>query len=714
MTNRIIKCFVLLLLTTGLRAQSQPEPVYHLMTYPGPGGVHVQVMSADTNDLYAQANAFQIRRTEKGADNDKGRLIGTLRPVRSAVQFEAALGPDKYRQFLRTFGFVARAQVDTFLIDRARASVRQLLSATDIDFSRALGETLLDVDVKPGGFYGYQVIRVDKVGAESEVDRRGVLYRPNPEIGKVKPVLTRISATDSAVRFTWNVTFPPQFIPVDQSLINVNSFAEARAVAPQRPDVFTAFSAGALNTRFAVYYRLNDDARWRFLERYTASADSSGQFYSTARVACRPEDVVETRLIAEDYAGNLGDTIMARGVAVTNSQVEYIYGLNSRDTTNAIYLWWKKLARKPYYSGIELSRTSANTAPKVLGILPVDATDFTDPDVYPAGEIFTYAIRPLFVPFQDLRQEMPATTAQSCTQFRRPTPPFNLRVDTTGRLPVLSWDAADDKSRFAFIVYRGQSPSDMNPIGLPVKSNQYIDSANYLSPRVMYSYAVQSINLKQDTSVLSEYVNYRPTARYAKVDFSSPQLISSEIINSDAFLSWTDLRLNDDYIRGYELQRKRENDPDTNFKSLHAGMLEQPIFTDTTFSLGVTYVYRVTSVGLSGERGTFSMPVSVYGRPVSGALASINELTVKNMSSSVRVSWPAVEPTGIASYRIMRREPTMTAFTAVGTVSNGTFEFDDRSAKPGKTYVYAVQALSTNRQESAIRTTRSIYREVVR
>ena len=276
MTNRILECFVLLLLATGLRAQSQP--VYHLMTYPGPSGIYVQVMAADTNDLYAQANAFQIRRTEKGADNDKGRLIGTLRPVRSAVPFEAALGADKYAQFIRTFGFVSRAQVDTFLTDPTRRSVRELLSATDIDFSRAFGETLLDTDVKPGGFYGYSIIRIDKAGAESEIDQRGVLYRPNPDIARVKPTLKTIVGTDSAVRFTWNVTFPPQFISPDQLSINVNSFAEAKAVAPQRLDAFTTFSANMLNTSFAVYYRLNDDARWRFLERYTASADSTGQY----------------------------------------------------------------------------------------------------------------------------------------------------------------------------------------------------------------------------------------------------------------------------------------------------------------------------------------------------------------------------------------------------------------------------------------------------
>jgi hypothetical protein len=172
-----------------------------------------------------------------------------------------------------------------------------------------------------------------------------------------------------------------------------------------------------------------------------------------------------------------------------------------------------------------------------LAILPTDATDFTDPDVYPAGEVFTYSIRPLFVPFQDLRQDVPATTAQSCTNFRRPTPPFNLRVDTTGRQPKLSWDTADDKSAYAFIVYRGQTPTDLTPIGAPAKEPQFVDSTKTLSSRVVYYYAVQAMNLKQDTSELSGYVTYRPKSR-AIVDFSSPQLIQSDIINNDAVLTW--------------------------------------------------------------------------------------------------------------------------------------------------------------------------------
>lgn len=711
--NQFIYSLLSTLLATGVFAQQQP--VYNVMTYPSPRGIYVQVTLADTNDLYKKAQSFAVRRTEKGTDSDQGRLVGTLRPTTSAAQFEDLVGSAKYNQFVRTFGFTSKADVDRFLTDPARRDARQLLSATDITFSRGLGEVFLDTEVKPGGFYGYRVVRLDKAGVEQEVDRRVVLNQANPAIRSVKTDLRRIVGTDSAVRFSWNVSYPPIALPTDPASLSVNSFAELKAVALQRPALFSTFPVGALNTTFAVYYRLNNEARWRFLEKYTATADSAGQFYTTARIGCKPDDVVETRLIPEDYAGNQGDTsAVARGVAVTNSKVEYIYGLNSRDTTSAIYLWWKKLSAKPYYSGIELSRTSANTAPKVLAILPVDATSYTDPDVYPAGELFTYSIRPLFVPFQDLKQEIPAMTAQSCTKFRRPTPAFNLRVDTTGRLPRLVWDTADDKSGYAFHVYRGQSPTDMAPIGLPVKAREFVDSANFLSPRVTYFYAVQAMNLTQDVSVLSAYITYRPTVAYAPVEFSSPNLIQHEIINNDAFLSWSDMRLNDNYIQGYTLQRKRQSEPDRAFRTLHAGTWTQPSFTDTTFVLGVAYVYRVASMGLSGERGQYSLPVSVYGNPVASELPAIEEVSLVNMSTSIRVSWPPVEPGGIVGYRVVRREPTQRTFTTVGKLSQGTFDFNDQGVKPGKTYVYAVQSIGPNKQESPIRTTRSIYRQATR
>jgi fibronectin type 3 domain-containing protein len=126
---------------------------------------------------------------------------------------------------------------------------------------------------------------------------------------------------------------------------------------------------------------------------------------------------------------------------------------------------------------------------------------------------------------------------------------------------------------------------------------------------------------------------------------------------------------------------------------------------------GAAYIYRVASVGLSGERGTFSLPASVYGRPVAGGPSSIDDLRLKNMASSVRVSWPEVEATGVAGYRVLRRAPSQATFVTVGTVESGTFEYDDRSVKPGNTYVYTVLAVDRNQQTSPIRTTRSIYRE---
>lgn len=712
-----MKKLILLVLgtTVALVTKAQQQPVYEVMAYPSPRGVYIQVMSADTNDLYKQAQSFAIRRTEKGKDSEKGRLVGTLRPVTKAAQFEEAVGSDKYGQFIKAFSLSSRAAVDSFLTDPSKREIRTLLSASDILLSRGFGEVFLDTDVRPDGFYGYKVLRVDQAGNEQEVAVRVVLNRPSQEIRKVKTDLRRIVGADSSVRFTWYITYPALTTPADPASVGATSFAELKDIALNRPELFSTVPVVSLNTSFAIYYRVNDEARWRFLEKYTATADSVAQYYTTARVACQPEDVVEMKAVPEDYAGNRGEeSAVARGVAITNSKVEYIYGINSRDTTNAIYLWWNKLADKPYYAGIELSRTSANTAPKLLAVLPSDATNYTDPDVYPAGELFTYYIRPLFVPFQDLAQEIPAMTAQSCTKFRRPTPAFNVRMDTTGRLPRLIWDTADDQSWYAFHVYRGQSPADMVPVDLPVKAKEFVDSANYLSPRVTYFYAVQAMNLTQDVSVVSDYTTYRPTAAYAAVDFSSPSLIQYEIINTDAVLSWADMRANDDYIQGYALERKQQTEPDTEFKRVNTATLSEANFTDTTFTLGIEYVYRVASVGLSGELGGYSLPISVYGAPVADKIASIDELTLINLSTSIRVSWPTVEPDGITGYRVVRREPTQQKFTAVGTLNRGTFDFNDQGVKPGKTYVYAVQALGTSNQESPIRTTRSIYREATR
>jgi hypothetical protein len=118
----------------------------------------------------------------------------------------------------------------------------------------------------------------------------------------------------------------------------------------------------------------------------------------------------------------------------------------------------------------------------------------------------------------------------------------------------LKWEVADEKAGHSYYVYRGTSPKKMIPIRSAVKEREYLDTTSYLTGRSTYYYAIMAVNVTQDTSDFSPYVMYSPS----KVEsVQSPSNIGFEVINAKARLSWNDVRLNDDFIAGYALQRKR-------------------------------------------------------------------------------------------------------------------------------------------------------------
>jgi hypothetical protein len=294
--------------------------------------------------------------------------------------------------------------------------------------------------------------------------------------------------------------------------IDESAYTNVKKLYLDNESILSIYPTDDFTTRYNVYYRKNGSVQWQFLERNVANNDPSGNHILTARVPGKRDDLVETIAIPEDFVYNTGDTSkIARGVIAHNGSVELIYGVKSSDSTNAIILQWKKLADKPYYSGIEIAKAAGNEEPKVIQILPVTASKFIDTDVFPAGQMFKYFVRPIFIPFQELKQEIPATTTMTCGKFSKPTPPFNLTVKAEGQSARLKWEVADEKAGHSYFVYRGTSPKKMIPIRSAVKEREYLDTTSYLTGRTTYYYAIMAVNVTQDTSDFSPYVMYSPS-----------------------------------------------------------------------------------------------------------------------------------------------------------------------------------------------------------
>jgi hypothetical protein len=720
--KRFFSVFFIMLISSALFAQQ--ESSISLLT--SPKGVYVRLSSSFIENKKVGEATYLIKRRQ--LNGSKSKTVGQMALVKNYGEFQALVGIKEVKQFEDVNEFVTNAQTMDYLNSKITYKEVALFGELKIEFLQAMGFAFLDANVSQNETYEYGVFEVVN-GKESIIGEETILHSAkNYYLNQLNPKLTQKTGTDSALLFQWEVNFTPQvnvakqqrvvsqldslFANIDEGRAQTKAneeedYKKIEKIYSENPEFFSVSPIDAFNTPFNVYYRYNDDAKWRFLSKNLATPDSLGKNILLARIPGKLDDVAEVKLIPEDYAHNLGESSQIyRGVIAHNGSIELIYGVSAKDTTNAIILNWKKLADKPYYTGIEIAKSSVEMPTKVIQILPASATRFEDNDVYPAGTMFTYHVRPLFIELQGLEQDVPAQVAMTCAKFNLPTPPFNLKVVPEGESARLKWEVADEKASHSFFIYRGTSPSNMIPIRSAVKGLTYLDTTGYLTPRMTYYYSVVAQNVTQDTSDFAPYASYVPVKKEGVQAVTS---LGYDMINGAAVLSWTDVMLNDDFILGYIVQRKKEGEK--TFITLNRGLIKANFFTDTTFEAGIPYLYRIGNVVANGDTANYSQEFSIGIAKNNEKPAEISNITLTNLSKGIKISWPSIETSDIVSYKIQRKLPTEATFKLLGTIPNGNFDFEDNTARNGIIYSYTVTAVNQNQVEGAIAQTKSIMRE---
>lgn len=725
--KKLYYLYILLASSFALVTQAQSQEIATAL--PSPKGVYIRLNTDYISGTTLGKSKYVIKR--KKITESTSKTIGQMQLAKDYNDFMRTVGRKSLRDFEKMKKFYGASETMAYMYSSPAYKNVAAFAELKIEFLQAFGYAFLDSTAQKNELYNYEVFELLSNKEEKLVSTVSVFSNPkNFALKQYAPQINKIIGSDSSVVFEWKITSPPYVdksaemvtlgAQIEQAFqvksnqnsqrIDESAYTNVKKLYLDNESILSIYPTDDFTTRYNVYYRKNGSVQWQFLERNVANNDPSGNHILTARVPGKRDDLVETIAIPEDFVYNTGDTSkIARGVIAHNGSVELIYGVKSSDSTNAIILQWKKLADKPYYSGIEIAKAAGNEEPKVIQILPVTASKFIDTDVFPAGQMFKYFVRPIFIPFQELKQEIPATTTMTCGKFSKPTPPFNLTVKAEGQSARLKWEVADEKAGHSYFVYRGTSPKKMIPIRSAVKEKEYLDTTSYLTGRTTYYYAIMAVNVTQDTSDFSPYVMYSPSKPES---VQSPSNIGFEVINEKAHLSWNDVRLNDDYIGGFVLQRKKKGE--TTFKNIHNVALTTSTFIDESFELGNTYLYRVASVTIKGDTSYFSPEVTVQTPKLKNISEGISGIRLSNLSESIKISWPGVEVGTVKNYKIYRKLPTEVNFKLIGTVANGNFEFQDKNVKPDVIYVYTVTKIDDTNTESSIEERKSIYREKVR
>lgn len=724
------KLFTLMLLIGQVvYAQDEsPEGSGMVMTYPSPNGNYLRVFPTESNvsqfdELLAETAYFSVRRKEvilvengsiKEIPEDVAvKEIGKMQRVKNARQLEKAVGESAYNYFMVTKKFSSSEEVNTFLENEYNRDSLGIYTENQIEFSIAFGLAYLDEDVNEGTVYKYEVYRIGKDGQEEYwgVNNLTALY-PNIELDKIEMLPDSIINTDSLVNFYWQVKFPvfqpgeePDFISLSDTM-STNTRLRLDLINKQMLDsTLNKREVTTDYTGFKVYVSINNSP-FAYKETTLSIPDSlSENFRVITQIKCLPEDVVRTYLIPEDFTYNVGkksEEFIA--VSSTNQSVELIYRLDGRDSTNSIILEWPPLPNKPYYTGIQISKSFGGNEAEIIAELPASASSYIDYEVYPPGEIFTYYAKPTFIPKQGLMQDRPAEVALSCNKFSKPLPPFNLEVYTTATLPTIRWEAIEDPAIFSYNVYRGLTPDNLEIIGNSKEGNFYTDSNYVFSSRSTYYFAVSAMNVLQDTSDFSNMVSYIPSGN---ADIFPPQFINYETVNDEVILEWPDVKQNDDFIAGYLLQVKTQFDDD--YLTISDDIISQNSFVDTTYVRGQTFKYRIASISYRNDTSEFSDPYDVF-LPLP-SVQPIREVTLINQSEGIAVEWPAIDREDILYYEVIRRKATESDFKTITQVQKGTFDYLDKKVEEETIYVYDVVVVERDLRKSTPRADESLRRE---
>ena len=196
---------------------------------------------------------------------------------------------------------------------------------------------------------------------------------------------------------------------------------------------------------------------------------------------------------------------------------------------------------------------------------------------------------------------------------------------------------------------------------------------------------------------------YEPS-RFRKlvVNYDRPSLPPDEIRAQSeenmVTLEWraphklTDGRPVDD-LAGYQLFRR---EPEGKWEKLNGGeLVVGERFRDTTAANEKVYQYKIRSVRVWRE-------TRIEGPPSEIILSKVVDLTPPpppvnvycvSYEKGVKLTWPAVEASDLAGYRVFRRGAGSRKFEQIGPLVVPENLFLDTTARPGRKYYYRVTAV---------------------
>lgn len=677
------------------KAQTLKDAGRRLPTATSSAGNYIYLLGGEdllTKDSTSLQNIdyFIIERTAYDAQNvgkseKLFKKIGTAQTVSSEKELRRLLPQSGIDAMKKYYKLATDKDVVTYF-QTHQTIASYFLFYNIIEIRLALGHVFLDKDVNKDDLVIYKVTRVDKDKTQRPWGYSIVQSKVgNYTLDYLKPLRKEVHVADSSVAITWQV-------PTDNERVYQLFKPKMKLAVGVDSSVFRIpFPIESMRAKIHLLKNGQYVDEKQLFPTLNAKGDSISFTYFKKT---KPEEEVTAYITLQDEVynqGTLSDTVNV--FAITEKIVPLIYGINVTDITDGIRVSWKQLPEKPYLTGIEIIRYNSQDKVDSLAVLSVSDTLYTDYAIQ-IGQHYRYQVKALFLASTGVQQRIAAQGIGTYTKFSKPATPYNLVTLPEGKDVRLTWDVSDAPSFFGYYVYRGTSPKRMGVIAGPITTKTYLDTAQSLSGRSRYYYAVINQNLRQDTSAYSNISDIRPLR---KLNITPPPDLQFYYVNGNLDISWKDTRTQDNIIESFILEKKKKDDTSYTLLKVAPNSVS---YTDSEIEAGITYQYRVAAVADNGEVSPFS-DAGEFTLPKK-EVETVNVFYVRAVPEGVVVSLPQMQYPNRKAYNIYRREATGGAFVKTGTISSSTFSFTDDKVAPDTVYIYTISVTETDNRESAL------------
>ncbi len=687
--NKLFSLLIVLLAAFPVFAQESKEDSdgQYLLSASGPRGNYIFLYrgrGADTS-MYSVAGILTVERTALDSAHilsgkkPKADKLGEVQAVQSKRDLHSYYSEAEIQELLKLYSLTTEEEL-LQKIQVQRAPNNYDIAYTDIRMQQALGHVFLDATAEIGKTYLYKIFRTDAGGSKLPWAYAYQTARANNAgLFQYRAVPDSVMVSDSLVMFNWKYDLTRKEIPGRKPAAGDVSNNDEYLVNPA-------------NLRLRTYVLRNGKLEDSKLYLGLANQKEDKVVVMHA-INTRPEEEIMAFTVLEDEIGNrsaFSDTVYTTALSYNNAPI--VISADVKEVTDGLRISWPQLPEKRYISGIKIQRLggegSTDEVTDIIITSPRD-TSFID---YTAqvGYTYRYLVSTAFAKGVAFQQRVPAVGAGTLAKFSKPVPPRNLRIANEGKNIRIDWDSSISKGFFGYHVYRSFDGGPMELVAGPVKTNSYTDTAAHLSGRTIYTYAVQTQNLMQDTSILSDVVSITPQRA---VVINGPVTVSTYYANGQLQLSWDDARKNDSYITGYQLERRQGNAAFAPFGAI----LTNPFAVDSGIRPGTVYQYRVAALGPGGERSEYTNAAQFELPAVVGQTTV--DPTTRNTDQGVEISWTALQIEGQKDFGVYRRVLPEGNYRLIGTVAPGASEFTDKDTREGENYIYVVTFRYSNGTE---------------